>query len=266
MHGKSGADIYQCKNSFYYPLQKNRDGEYKIKSGEFIRVCMTSDFFLAEADVWRDEVWHTIKKRPDVIFILVTKRADRIEECLPHDWKYGWENVWLHVTAENQKRADERIPILLDLPIKHRGIMVEPFIGKISIGKYLLSGRIENVWAGGENYSGKRPIYYEWVKLLSDECKAADVEFAFFETGNAFVKNGRKTVFTNKQDQMKAAYLLNLNYESTREQVFNVPKFNKRSQVGLFPQQEEKIFKEICEYCLNKKRCAGCSNCGKCKE
>lgn len=47
--GKSGADIYRT-NNFNYPLQRDRYGNYKIKSGELIRVCMTSDFFLEEAE------------------------------------------------------------------------------------------------------------------------------------------------------------------------------------------------------------------------
>ncbi len=42
--GKDGAVIYRTEN-FDYPLQKDRYGSYKVKSGELIRVCMTSDFF-----------------------------------------------------------------------------------------------------------------------------------------------------------------------------------------------------------------------------
>ena len=38
---------------------------------------MTSDFFLKEADEWREEAWRIIKARSDVIFILITKRAER---------------------------------------------------------------------------------------------------------------------------------------------------------------------------------------------
>ena len=45
IHGnKPGNIIYKTKNT-RYPLMKNRDGSYKIKSGEQIRVCMSSDFF-----------------------------------------------------------------------------------------------------------------------------------------------------------------------------------------------------------------------------
>jgi len=50
LRGQSGADIYRTKAGFRYPLSKDREGRYKVKSGEMIRVCMTSDFFLAEAD------------------------------------------------------------------------------------------------------------------------------------------------------------------------------------------------------------------------
>lgn len=52
---KDGGEIYRTKAGFRYPLSKTRSGEYKVKSGEMIRVCMTSDFFLEEADPWRDE-------------------------------------------------------------------------------------------------------------------------------------------------------------------------------------------------------------------
>ena len=109
----------------------------KVKSGEMIRVCMSSDFFLEEANAWREEAWDIMRERKDVVFFLLTKRAERILECLPKDWGDGWENIFLNVTCENQKRADERIPVLLSIPAKHKGIMCAPFIGSISIEPYL---------------------------------------------------------------------------------------------------------------------------------
>ena len=100
--GKDGAAIYRTAN-FAYPLQKDRYGSYKVKSGEFIRVCMTSDFFLEEADKWRDEAWEIMRQRPDVIFYLLTKRPERVADCLPRDFGNGWENIWFNVTCENTK-------------------------------------------------------------------------------------------------------------------------------------------------------------------
>ena len=72
---------------------------------------------------------------------------------------------------------DERIPILLDLPFKHKGIMCAPFIGPISIVKYLLTGEIEQVLCGGENYDGARQCNFDWVKSLQNECVAANTTF-----------------------------------------------------------------------------------------
>lgn len=76
---QKGSDIYKVKTNFNYPLQKNRNGHYKIKSGELIRLCLTSDFFLEEADKWRDEVWEMMRIRSDVKFLILTKRIQRVE-------------------------------------------------------------------------------------------------------------------------------------------------------------------------------------------
>ncbi|MCR4555525.1 MAG: phage Gp37/Gp68 family protein [Alphaproteobacteria bacterium] len=263
--GRSGAEIYRVKGNFDYPLHKDRFGNYKIRSGEFLRVCMTSDFFLSEADCWRAEAWEIIRKRSDVIFILVTKRPQRIPESLPDDWGDGWENVWLNVTAENQKRADERIPILLELPFKHKGVLVAPFIGEISLEKYLRSQKIENVWCGGENYDGARPLYQSWVVKLSQECRKNDVTFSFFETGNIFIKNGEKFKIFDKTEQMKRAFSENLNYESKKPQIFNISADSSRQESLFdFSDTPPKFFKEHCNFCAMKKHCAGCSKCGKC--
>lgn len=264
--GRSGAEIYRVKGNFDYPLHKDRFGNYKIRSGEFLRVCMTSDFFLSEADCWRAEAWEIIRKRSDVIFILVTKRPQRIPESLPDDWGDGWENVWLNITAENQKRADERIPILLELPFKHKGVLVAPFIGEISLEKYLRSQKIENVWCGGENYDGARPLYQSWVVKLSQECRKNDVTFSFFETGNIFIKNGEKFKIFDKTEQMKKAFSENLNYESKKPQIFNISADSSRQESLFdFSDTPPKFFKKHCNFCAMKKHCAGCSKCGKCR-
>ena len=77
MRDQNGAEIYKTKSGFSYPLQKDRAGHYKIQSGEQIRVCMTSDFFLEEADPWRAEAWDIMRQRSDVVFFLLTKRPQR---------------------------------------------------------------------------------------------------------------------------------------------------------------------------------------------
>ena len=103
---KNGADIYRTQSGFRYPLSKDRQGRYKIQSGEMIRVCMTSDFFLEEADEWRSDAWDIMRMRRDVIFYLLTKRPQRVADCLPADWGDGWDNIFFNVTCEKQRRAD----------------------------------------------------------------------------------------------------------------------------------------------------------------
>lgn len=228
--GQDGSRVYKVKNNFNYPLQKDKNGNYKIQSGEHIRVCMTSDFFVEEADAWRSEAWAMMKQRPDVVFFLLTKRPERVSACLPPDWGEGWENIFFNVTCENQRRADERVPLLLRLPFKHKGIMAAPFIGAVSLKDYLSSGQIEQVIAGGENYDGSRPLKYEWVRQLYQECAAADVRFCFIETGTNFEKDGK---------------------------VYHLP--DKSLQIVY-----HKKFRERCSSCGSRLICNGCSDCGMC--
>jgi protein gp37 len=260
MRGKSGADVYKTKTGFRYPLSKDRRRRYKIQSGETISVCMTSDFFLEEADVWRDEAWEMMRTRSDVVFLLLTKRPQRIRECLPEDWGDGWENVMFNVSCENQRRADERIPILLSLPFKHKGIMCAPIIGEISIEKYLASGQIEQVVCDGENYGGARPCHYEWVRSLSDECRAADVTFVFCGTGRRFVKDGR-TYLLEGGVQSRQAHKSGLSFRGKPIE------FRLTDGWG-YPIPAEKLyspyFGKRCQTCGMRIACNGCARCGKC--
>ncbi len=259
---KDGAEIFKTKSGFRYPLQKKRDGSFKIQSGEMIRVCMTSDFFLEQADSWRDDAWDIIKQRSDVKFFLLTKRPQRVAGCLPRDWGDGWENVFFNVTCENQRRADERIPILHSLPFKHKGVMCAPLIGSVDIGSYLDEGQIEQVLCGGENYDGSRPCRYEWVKLLYEQCKARDITFNFIETGTVFVKDGRVYRIAKKQIQAQQAFRSGLQHKG------------KPIAFKLYDRWGNEIPKEklyvphyhpiTCEECASRLTCNGCADCGKC--
>lgn len=260
---QDGRNIYKTKTNFKYPLQKNRAGEYKIKSGEMIRVCMTSDFFLEVADEWRAEAWEIMRIRSDVKFFLLTKRPQRVRECLPFNWGSGWENIFFNVTCENQKRADERIPILFDLPFKHKGIMTAPLIGPVDIEKYLKAGQIEQVICGGENYNGSRICRYEWVKSLSEQCRKYDVTFNFIETGSVFEKDGKIYNIPDKKVQSQQAYRSGLNYKGKEIE------FILRDAYGQeIPASELYVphyHPASCRECSSRLTCNGCADCGKCK-
>ena len=65
MRNQDGSHIYKT-NDFTYPLSRNRDGTYKIESGEKIRVCMTSDFCLEEADGRMSFSIYLLKEQKDL--------------------------------------------------------------------------------------------------------------------------------------------------------------------------------------------------------
>ena len=110
-------------------------------------------------------------------------------QCLPKDWGDGWDNVIINVTAENQQRADERIPILLNLPFKHKWVACTPMLSNIGLTSYLSTGEIEVVEALGEKGFGgtPRPCRYEWVENLCKQCTDFDVRFSLLYIGHNFV-------------------------------------------------------------------------------
>lgn len=261
VRNKNGADIYRTKSSFSYPIQKDRQGKYKIQSGELIRVCMTSDFFLEEADSWREEAWAMMKERSDVKFFLLTKRPERVRNCLPSDWGDGWENIFFNITCENQKRADERIPVMLELPFKHKGIMAAPLIGSIRLDPYLRSGQIEQVMAGGENYDGSRPCDFDWIKSLRSDCEQYNITFCFIETGTNFIKDGKLYKIPKKHVQSEMALKSGMNYIGRSIHFILTDSWGRELEESELYVPK---YREQCSRCSSKLICNGCSNCGKC--
>ncbi len=98
--------------------------------------------------------------------------------------------IWLGVTAENQARANERIPVLLSVPAAVRFVSVEPMLGPVDLRRFLWWGihpgegkwrttpsPISWVIAGPETGPGARPCKAEWIEDLGRQCKAAGVSF-----------------------------------------------------------------------------------------
>lgn len=189
---KDSNVISKNKTNFNLPLKKDRSGNFKIASGSEVATCFTSDFFLKEADAWREEAWGIIKQRSDVYFLICTKRPERILESLPTDWGEGYENVILTVTCENQQMAERRLPIFLEIPSRRRFVFVAPILEKVSLDKFLESGKIDEVAVGGESYDFARECNFDWVKDIYLSCKKYGVDFDFHQTGSNFVVDGKR--------------------------------------------------------------------------
>lgn len=178
-------------STFRLPLAKARNGAYKVPSGTLLYTCFSSDFFLDQADVWRAEAWSMIDLRRDLHFYIITKRIDRFFVSLPRNWGEGYENVTICVTCEDQQRADERLPLLLSAPLRHREIICEPLLEPVDLSRALRSGQIEKVTAGGESGPRARVCDLQWIVSLRRQCIVHQVPFSFKQTGACFRKEGR---------------------------------------------------------------------------
>lgn len=203
--GINTNEIIKTKD-FFKPIEKKKDGEYKMKSG-LVYVCFSSDFLIEEADLWRKECWKMIKERSDCQFLFLTKRIERFSSCIPDDWENGYDNVIVCATIENQRNADKKLSIFNDLPIKRKYITAQPLLEKIDISKYL--SNVELVVVGGESDKDARPLDYEWVLDLRKQCEDASVKFEFRQCGTNFIKDG-KLYRLQVKDLTKQARLANI--------------------------------------------------------
>lgn len=216
--------IKQNKSQFRLPVQKIRDKtkkkekhelEYKIPSGSTILTCMTSDFFIEEADALRDDAWQFIHDRYDCLFVILTRRPERINQTLPDNWLDGWENVRIGVSVEDNYHAWLRVPILLESKARHKSISISPMLEKVDLRPFLSSGEVEEVEVSGEQYKGfeymPTELKIDWVKDIQQQCKEYEVTFKFNHTGTLLNINNQ-TITVPKRDGYNLASFYNLDY------------------------------------------------------
>jgi len=157
---------------------------------------------------WIDQVIEMTLKAGQHEYQILTKRPNRILEYV--EWKSKWQGFpfhfydhnWIGVTAENQKTADERIPILLQIPATVRFVSCEPLLSDIDLYKYfwefnenyqpprfldegetyniqpqILNPKIDWIISGPETGPKARPMKIEWIRNLYDQCKEANIPF-----------------------------------------------------------------------------------------
>ena len=195
--GKDSSRVEKTA-SFTLPVRRGRSGSYQLQSSGYVYACMSSDFFVEEADPWRAEAWAMIRQRQDLSFFIITKRIHRFSVSLPADWGDGYENVTVCCTCENQQMADARLPLFLNAPILHRQIIHEPMLESIDIAPYLSTGLIEGVVCGGKSGPEARPCHYDWVLFTREQCLRYHVPFHFKQTGANFIKDGRQYFIPRK--------------------------------------------------------------------
>lgn len=211
MYGSTlASSLCRKTGAFDLPTKRRRDGSYKIPPGKIVFTCFTSDFLLEDADPWRPDCWRMMRQRSDCWFYFFTKRIHRLADCLPPDWGEGYDNVLIGCTVENQDRADYRLPIFLELPIKHRSIIASPLLEGLDLRPYL-DDRIEEVATGGESGVEARPCDYDWILDLRRQCVEKDIPFRFHQTGAYFIKDGRM-YRVRRRYQLSQARRANIDY------------------------------------------------------
>ena len=127
---------------------------------------------------WRASLWELIRATPNLDWQLLTKRPQNIAKMLPVDWGFGWRNVWLGTTVENQTEAWRRYPHLLSVPAQVHFLSCEPMLSRVFLpAKDTYRHPIGWVICGGESGARFRQIDPEWARDLRDQCSAAGVAF-----------------------------------------------------------------------------------------
>lgn len=215
----------------------------KFKKGEKIFVNSMSDLFHPDVHFdFIDEVYEAMMQRKDLIFQILTKRPDIMLQY-HNKHSLGWiasgkcmdgEHIWVGVSCEDQKTADERIPLLLQVPAAVRFLSCEPLLSPIDLslcitrppdicptcgfvgrGSFVGSGEeyegtecpkcdsftdrlpmIDWVIAGGESGHNARPMHPDWVRSLRDQCAGAQVPF-FFKQWGEYAHDYKESIDSN---------------------------------------------------------------------
>jgi protein gp37 len=217
-----------------------------VKEGRRFRIFTNSmsDFFedRRDLDAARLEALEVIWQTPNLTWMILTKRPERILDLVARaqklaqgvdqvfpgnetaltEWLGWWlcgkapANVWLGTTVEDQVRADQRIPALLQVPAAVRFLSCEPMLGPVDLTRvswpdkgehrvdvlrfgYWSNGPLgfvnhSDMWdlyghpihwviGGGESGPHARPCHPDWVRGLRDQCSAAEVPWLFKQWG-----------------------------------------------------------------------------------
>jgi protein gp37 len=190
------------------------------REGRTLRVFCASMADWLDPEVpaeWLADLLALVAETPHLTWMLLTKRPhlwrDRLAAAHVHatggmeyesaegSWIERWlggkppANVWVGTTVEDQRRADERVPALLDIPARVRFLSCEPLLGPVDltglngVNDYLgdhydrEEEGIDWIIAGGESGHGARPMHPAWARSLRDQAQAAGVAFHFKQWG-----------------------------------------------------------------------------------
>jgi len=176
---ENGFDLTMMPERLEQPLKKKKPTIYFVNS--------MSDLFHEDIpDDLLENIFDVIRKSPQHIFQILTKRAERLYTYSQlHSMPV---NAWLGVSVENKKYGLPRLDILRKIDTSIRFLSIEPLLERL--GVLDLSG-IHWVIVGGESGPKARPMRQEWVISIQEQCAKHQVAF-FFKQWGTWGADGKK--------------------------------------------------------------------------
>jgi protein gp37 len=153
---------------------------------------MTDLFHPAVEREWLDEILEAVAARPDVMFMILTKRPENIDQklyeldrgCNCRELGGGdfFPNLWIGVTVENQQRAEERIPTLVEAWHGPKFLSCEPLLEEVDLGNIASFSKVNWVIVGKESGHGARIMQTEWAAHIHGDCLTYGIPY-FHKSG-----------------------------------------------------------------------------------
>lgn len=190
-------------------VEKTLMDPIKWRKPRRVFVCSMTDLFLDEhTDEMIMRVFSVMAEAERHIFQVLTKRPERMlrwfteylpEACSGEQPAPVWPlpNVWLGVTVEDQRRADERIPLLLEAPAAVRFLSCEPMLSAVDLSPYLpietiggveLERWLDWVIVGGESGRGARRFNLAWARSIVSQCRTSGTAIFVKQLGRSPVE------------------------------------------------------------------------------
>ena len=180
----------------------NRPMVFVVDGGDIFHPAVPADFIVSAFEV--------MAFRKDIDWVVLTKRPERMVSVLFGEvgtWYLGggdyYNHIWLGVTAENQRRANERIPILLEHWAGPKFVSVEPMLERVGLFPYIphwciechtwhssmacwkdelnprsvIENRLDWVICGAESGVNRRPFDKGGAENLFWQCYNAGIPF-----------------------------------------------------------------------------------------
>lgn len=205
----AGTRSRTSKSTWDAPLKWQRQAE-KNGTRPFVFCASLADIFDNQVNEdWRGEAFAVMRKTPNLVYLLLTKRPQLIVKLA--DAVGGLpRNAAIGATVEDQKRADINLPALQVAKVELKPLFTfgsfEPLLGPISIPKAFMP---DWVITGGETDQGghkARPTNLDWFRSLRDQALAAGASYHHKQNGE-WVHAGHPSI-TSATENLPVDYSL----------------------------------------------------------